>query len=124
MPEDLSPGVYINEVSSGTRPIEGVGTAMAAFVGFAPAGPANTPTLITNWSQYVDTFGAVEENGRRDEGYVCHTDVETDALLFEEADDSVCGGEPKGAATRQEQGVRWTDRPHRSQAVGLPRPWR
>jgi hypothetical protein len=56
--------VYINEVASGTRPIEGVGTAMAAFVGFAPAGPANTPTLITSWSQYVDTFGA-EENGRR-----------------------------------------------------------
>jgi phage tail sheath protein FI len=65
MPEYLSPGVYINEVSSGTRPIEGVGTAMAAFVGFAPAGPANQPTLITNWSQYVDTFGSVEENGRR-----------------------------------------------------------
>jgi phage tail sheath protein FI len=65
MPEYLSPGVYIHEVDSGTRPIEGVGTAMAAFVGFAPAGPANTPTLVTNWSQYVDTFGSVDENGRR-----------------------------------------------------------
>jgi phage tail sheath protein FI len=65
MPEYLSPGIYIQEVNSGARPIEGVGTAMAAFVGFAPAGPANEPTLITNWSQYVDTFGAVEEGGRR-----------------------------------------------------------
>jgi phage tail sheath protein FI len=65
MPEYLSPGVYVQEVNSGTRPIEGVGTAMAAFVGFAPAGPANTPTLVTNWSQYVDTFGSVDENGRR-----------------------------------------------------------
>ena len=65
MPEYLSPGVYIQEVDAGTRPIEGVGTAMAAFVGFAPAGPANTPTLITNWGQYVDTFGALEEGGRR-----------------------------------------------------------
>lgn len=65
MPEYLSPGVYIQEVNSGTRPIEGVGTAMAAFVGFAPAGPANTPTLVTNWSQYVETFGSVDENGRR-----------------------------------------------------------
>ena len=65
MPEYLSPGVYVQEVNSGTRPIEGVGTAMAAFVGFAPAGPANTPTLVTNWSQYVETFGAVDENGRR-----------------------------------------------------------
>ncbi len=65
MPEYLSPGIYIQEVNSGPRPIEGVGTAMAAFVGFAPAGPVNTPTLVTNWSQYVETFGAVEEGGRR-----------------------------------------------------------
>ena len=65
MPEYLSPGVYIEEVNTGARPIEGVGTAMAAFVGFAPAGPANTPTLVTNWGQYVDTFGSLEEGGRR-----------------------------------------------------------
>jgi phage tail sheath protein FI len=65
MPEYLSPGVYIEERDTGTRPIEGVGTAMAAFVGLAPAGPANQPVLITNWSQYVDTFGEVEEGGRK-----------------------------------------------------------
>ncbi|MGI8856152.1 MAG: phage tail sheath family protein [Thermomicrobiales bacterium] len=65
MPEYLSPGVYIQEVDSGPRPIEGVGTACAAFVGFAPAGPANYPSLVTNWSQYVDTFGSVEEGGKR-----------------------------------------------------------
>src|SRR4051812_48328531 len=63
MPEYLSPGVYIQEVNSGTRPIEGVGTAMAAFVGLAPAGPANKPVLITNWQQYVETFGATEDGG-------------------------------------------------------------
>src|SRR5579871_2406367 len=65
MPEYLSPGVYIQEVDSGPRPIEGVGTACAAFVGLAPAGPTNTPVLVTNWAQYVDTFGALEEGGRR-----------------------------------------------------------
>ncbi len=65
MPEYLSPGVYIEEVNSGARPIEGVGTAMAAFVGMAPSGPANRPVLITNWTQYVETFGALEESGRR-----------------------------------------------------------
>src|ERR671929_215139 len=65
MPEYLSPGVYIEEVNKGTRPIEGVGTAMAAFVGFAPAGPLNRPVLITNWSQYVETFGRLEEGGGR-----------------------------------------------------------
>lgn len=65
MPEYLSPGVYVQEVDSGPRPIEGVGTACAAFVGFAPAGPANRPVLVTNWSQYVATFGALDEGGRR-----------------------------------------------------------
>jgi hypothetical protein len=29
--------VYAEEVSSGTRPIEAVGTAVAAFIGFAPS---------------------------------------------------------------------------------------
>ena len=65
MPEYLSPGVYIQEVDSGPRPIEGVGTATAAFVGMAPAGPTNTPVLVTNWNQYVQTFGALEDGGRR-----------------------------------------------------------
>lgn len=65
MPEYLSPGVYIEEVNSGPRPIEGVGTAMAAFVGFAPAGPPNKPTLITNWTQYIETFGSLDESGKR-----------------------------------------------------------
>ena len=65
MPEYLSPGVYVEEIDRGARPIEGVGTATAAFVGFAPAGPPNRPTLVTNWSQYVETFGSLEEGGRR-----------------------------------------------------------
>jgi phage tail sheath protein FI len=65
MPEYLSPGVYIQEVDSGPRPIEGVGTACAAFVGLAPSGAINTPALITNWTQYVETFGSLDESGRR-----------------------------------------------------------
>jgi phage tail sheath protein FI len=60
MPTYLSPGVYIQELDAGTRPIEGVGTAVAAFVGFAPRGPKNTPTLVTNWTQYVEQFGDIE----------------------------------------------------------------
>ena len=35
MPQYLSPGVYVEEVESGSRPIEGVGTAVAAFIGLA-----------------------------------------------------------------------------------------
>lgn len=30
----LSPGVYIEEVERGTKPIEAVGTSVAAFIGF------------------------------------------------------------------------------------------
>ncbi len=65
MPEYLSPGVYIEEINSGPRPIEGVGTSTAAFVGFAPSGPANSPMLVTSWQQYVDTYGSLEEGGSR-----------------------------------------------------------
>ncbi len=61
MPTYLSPGVYVEEVESGSRPIEGVGTAMAAFVGFAADGPFDEPTLVTNWSQYTQVFGGFTE---------------------------------------------------------------
>jgi phage tail sheath protein FI len=57
MPTYLSPGVYVEEVARGARPIEGVGTSVAAFIGLAPKGPLNEPTLVTNWSQYVASFG-------------------------------------------------------------------
>jgi phage tail sheath protein FI len=57
MPQYLSPGVYVEEVEAGSRPIEGVGTAVAAFVGLAARGPFNQPTLVTNWTQFVQAFG-------------------------------------------------------------------
>lgn len=34
--EYRAPGVYVDEVSSGARPIEGVGTSTAGFVGSTP----------------------------------------------------------------------------------------
>ncbi|MGH9076702.1 MAG: phage tail sheath subtilisin-like domain-containing protein [Acidimicrobiales bacterium] len=68
MPQYLSPGVYVEEVDSGSRPIEGVGTAVAAFVGLAEGGPFNEPTLVTNWSQYTQTFGGFVEGS-----YLAHS---------------------------------------------------
>jgi uncharacterized protein len=62
MPTYLSPGVYVEEVARGARPIEGVGTSVAAFIGLAPKGPLNEPTLVTNWSQYVAAFGDFTED--------------------------------------------------------------
>jgi len=68
MPSYLSPGVYMEEVSSGSKPIEGVGTAVAAFVGFAERGPANEPTLVTNWTQFTQTYGDFVEGS-----YLAHS---------------------------------------------------
>jgi uncharacterized protein len=68
MPTYLSPGVYVEEVDAGARPIEGVGTAVAAFVGLAAAGPFNEPTLVTNWSQFTSTFGDFVEGA-----YLAHS---------------------------------------------------
>jgi len=62
-PEYLSPGVYVEEVDRGTKPIEGAGTAMAAFVGFAEQGPVNQPTFIPNWTEFVSTFGGFIKGG-------------------------------------------------------------
>src|SRR5688572_30133203 len=59
----LSPGVYVEEIDRASKPIEGVGTAVAAFVGFAEKGPIGEPTLITNWSQYATTFGTGVDGG-------------------------------------------------------------
>jgi hypothetical protein len=63
MPTYLSPGVYMEEVSSGSKPIEGVGTAVAAFVGFAEKGPVNEPTLVTNWTQFTHAVYGYFLNG-------------------------------------------------------------
>jgi hypothetical protein len=62
MPNYLSPGVYVEEVEAGSRPIEGVGTAIAGFVGLAPQGPFHTPTLVSNWGQYTQVFGEFVED--------------------------------------------------------------
>ncbi len=62
-PEYLSPGVYVEEVDKGTKPIEGAGTACAAFVGFAESGPVNQPTFIPNFTEFVSTFGGFIKGG-------------------------------------------------------------
>jgi phage tail sheath protein FI len=57
MPNYLTPGVYVEEVSSGSKPIAGASTSIGAFVGLAERGTPNKPELITNWSQFVTKFG-------------------------------------------------------------------
>ncbi|MDR3294893.1 MAG: phage tail sheath subtilisin-like domain-containing protein [Clostridiales Family XIII bacterium] len=58
MAEYLSPGVYVEEYDSSPRPIEGVGTSTAGFVGLAVKGPAvGAPSLITSFAEYQRQFG-------------------------------------------------------------------
>jgi phage tail sheath protein FI len=75
MPNYLTPGVYVEEVPSANKPIEGVGTACAAFVGLAPGGPVNQPMRISNWTQFAKIFGDTTnpDNGPFMEGaYLAH----------------------------------------------------
>jgi uncharacterized protein len=57
----LSPGVYVEEVDRGSKPIEAVGTNTVGFLGESSKGPLNESVLITNWSQFVKTFGDFKE---------------------------------------------------------------
>jgi len=78
MPTYLSPGVYVEEVPPSSRPITGVGTSTAGFIGLvadkvtmplrpgqtgsAPAAfytvaAADTPVLVTSWQDFLTSFG-------------------------------------------------------------------
>ena len=56
MPEYLSPGVYIEEIDIGPKPIEGVSTSTAGFLGPTERGPID-PTLITSFEEFQRRFG-------------------------------------------------------------------
>lgn len=53
------PGVYIEEVPSGVRPIAGVATSVTAFVGRAKYGPVNEPTSCSTFGEYDRRFGGL-----------------------------------------------------------------
>lgn len=56
MPEYLSPGVYMEEFEIGPKPIEGVSTSTAGFLGMTERGPLQ-PKLVVSLSQYQDLYG-------------------------------------------------------------------
>ncbi len=58
MAEYLSPGVYVEEFESGAKPMEGVGTSTAGFIGLAEKGPINgVPQLVTNFADFRRIYG-------------------------------------------------------------------
>ncbi|QHI72583.1 phage tail sheath family protein [Aminipila terrae] len=58
MAEYLSPGVYVEEFESGGKPMEGVGTSTAGFIGLAERGPCEgLPQLVTNFADFKRKYG-------------------------------------------------------------------
>ncbi len=56
MPEYLAPGVYVEEIEIGGKPIEGVSTSTAGFIGETERGPA-APHLLTSFGEYRRLYG-------------------------------------------------------------------
>lgn len=58
MAEYLSPGVYVEEFDSGSKPMEGVGTSTAGFIGLAQRGmTTGIPQLVTNFADFKRKYG-------------------------------------------------------------------
>lgn len=58
MPEYLAPGVFIEEIERGPKPIEGVATSTAAFLGPTERGRLK-PRLTTSYGEYLRFFGDI-----------------------------------------------------------------
>ena len=63
MAEYLSPGVYLEEIDVGIRPIEGVSTSTAGMVGNTERGPKNFPRLVTSFADFERIFGRYLDSG-------------------------------------------------------------
>lgn len=71
MAEYLSPGVYVEEVDTGSKTIEGVSTSTAGFVGMTERGPTTgLPTLVTSFADYQRKFGGYFNFGITDANYL------------------------------------------------------
>ena len=63
MPNYLTPGIYVEEISGGAKPLESGATNVVGFLGVAEKGPVNEPTLVTNWTAYTKIFGGLHTQG-------------------------------------------------------------
>lgn len=58
MAEYLSPGVYVEEIEAGPKPIEGVSTSTTGMVGMTVRGPSSgLPRLVTSFADFQRQFG-------------------------------------------------------------------
>ncbi|OLB36152.1 MAG: hypothetical protein AUH11_12015 [Acidobacteria bacterium 13_2_20CM_57_17] len=64
MPSYLAPDVYVEEIDSGNKPIEGVSTSVTGFVGVTQRGPsAGLPQLVTSFSEFQQIYGSYFDFG-------------------------------------------------------------
>jgi len=63
MPTYLHPGVYMEEIPTSVKPIEGVGTSTAIFIGFAAKGTVGEPVFISKWEDYVQKYDGYRDTG-------------------------------------------------------------
>ncbi|MGQ5261550.1 phage tail sheath family protein [Micromonospora sp. ZYX-F-536] len=63
MPSYFSPGIYVEEVPSGARPIGPASTSIAAFVGVAPDRSAHLGRAVpvNNWTEFLRLFADGEQ---------------------------------------------------------------
>lgn len=61
--ELLHPGVYIQEVPSGSQPIEGVSTSTACFIGKAQMGPLDEAVMVTSMPDFTSQYGTFLTDG-------------------------------------------------------------
>src|SRR5258706_4782323 len=109
----LSPGVYIEEVDRGSKPIEAVGTSTCAIIGESSVGPTNEAVLCTNWAQFTRTFGDFSHsthlahavygffNNAGTKAFICNVSAKTitaeQAAKDAEKKEAEAKGKPEGA---------------------------
>jgi len=74
MPTYTTPGVYIQEIDTGNKPIEGVSTSIAGFLGLAERGPI-TATFITSFADFQRAFGSyytTKKGGNATQAYLAY----------------------------------------------------
>ena len=58
MPQYRSPGVYVEEIDAGPKPIEGVSTSICGAVGMTALGPTSgKPEVVTSFAEFTRKFG-------------------------------------------------------------------
>ena len=115
MPFYASPGIYVEEVSSGARPIGAVGTSTAGFVGTAPdpAARPNEAVAVNSWSEFLRVFASPKNAAGRGGGVTSGQTTPLARAVYGFFDNgggrcyvvNIAEGEPLGGAGKRRTGL-------------------